>query len=104
LKAVIVLVCDQPLLQADQIDKLLDEHERTNQPIIASEYAGTVGVPALFHATCFPELLHLPDNQGAKKIIQQHPEWLSTVKFEGGEIDLDTMSDYDSFVKKKPPI
>lgn len=101
LYAVVVLVCDQPLLRADHINKLLDEHQRTNQPIVASEYAGTVGVPALFQAICFRELLLLSDNQGAKKIIQQHPEWLSTVKFDGGEIDLDTMNDYNNFIKKK---
>jgi molybdenum cofactor cytidylyltransferase len=101
LYAIIVLVCDQPLLKSSHINKLLDEHNRTHQPIVASEYANTVGVPAFFHKICFRQLLLLPDDQGAKKIIQQNPGWLHTVKFEGGEIDLDTMDDYANFIAKK---
>jgi molybdenum cofactor cytidylyltransferase len=99
LHAVIILVCDQPLLDPAHINKLITEHHTSKKPIVASSYAGTNGVPVLFEKGCFPDLLNLSDDQGAKKIIQQHPEWISTVSFPEGKIDLDTLEDYNSFLK-----
>ena len=99
LQAVIILVCDQPLLDAAHINKLITKHHNSKKPIVASSYTGTSGVPVLFEQGCFSDLLNLSDDQGAKKIIQQHPEWVATVSFPEGKIDLDTLADYNSFLK-----
>ena len=97
LQGVIVSVCDQPLVSTQNISNLIRRYEETGKPIIASRYLKIRGVPVLFDKTYFPKLMALPDDQGAKKIIQQNPEDVSEVDFPGGEIDLDTMEDYEAF-------
>lgn len=97
-EAVVIAVCDQPLLSAETISNLISQHEQTGKPVIASGYSGAPGVPVLFHRTYFEKLQNLPDDTGAKKIILQNLADVSVVPFPGGEIDLDTPEDYNAFV------
>src|SRR5205085_9074225 len=55
--AALLLVCDQPFVNSAVIKRLSALHERTNKPIVASSYANTLGVPALFDRSCYQELL-----------------------------------------------
>jgi molybdenum cofactor cytidylyltransferase len=98
LDAVIVLVCDQPYLSSDLINKLIEEFEQTKSKIVASIYAGIIGVPALFDSSMFEKILQLGDEQGAKKLIQQHLANVKTVDFPKGIIDLDFPEDYESLL------
>lgn len=99
LEAVVILVCDQPLLTAENITRLIREYRQSKKTIIASRYSKMPGVPVLFDRIYFPHLMALPDDQGAKQIILQHRDDVSEVDFPGGEIDLDTPEDYDAFQK-----
>ena len=99
--AVIVMVCDQPLLTSAHLTNLRDQWISTNKPIIASYYAGTVGVPALFDQSIFPEMLTLTGEGRAKKIIQNHPDKIAGVIFPEGSVDLDTPDDYKNFLDRK---
>ncbi len=65
------------------------------KPIVASAYAETLGVPALFARSCFPELLSLGNEQGAKVVIASHPDEVAAVAFPGGAIDIDTAADHE---------
>ena len=97
-EAVITMVCDQPLINSDQLLKLVFEYESSESTIVASFYQGVAGVPVLFHRTLFPELLLLHDDAGAKKMLQQHSHLVKTVPFPGGEIDIDTEDDLKKFL------
>ena len=57
--------------------------------------AGTLGVPALFSAKFFPEMLNLKTPKGAKQIIKNYAHQVATVDFPKGEIDIDTFGDYE---------
>ncbi|MGA7275703.1 MAG: nucleotidyltransferase family protein, partial [Candidatus Udaeobacter sp.] len=46
--AIILLVCDQPGVNADTIRNLIKLREEMKKRIVASRYADTLGVPALF--------------------------------------------------------
>jgi molybdenum cofactor cytidylyltransferase len=94
LSAVLFLVCDQPLLSTTALEALIATHERTGCAVAASEYDGTLGVPALFSRTLFPELLALAGAAGAKEIIRRHREQAIAVPFHAGAIDIDTPADY----------
>ena len=96
-EAVITMVCDQPLINSDHLTKLISEYKSSESVIVASFYQGVAGVPVLFDRTLFSELLSMPDEAGAKKIIQQHPHLVKTVPFPGGEIDIDTEDDLKKF-------
>jgi len=96
--AVLFMVCDQPALTTQHLLALIG---KADNPIVASHYAGSPGVPALFSKSLFSALHALKNDQGAKKIFQQFPEQLALVNFPGGELDLDTMEDYQNYLGKK---
>ncbi|HEU5147692.1 MAG TPA: nucleotidyltransferase family protein [Chryseosolibacter sp.] len=99
LDAVIILVCDQPMLTSEIIAGIISTFHTTRKPIVASGYSDSAGVPALFARSYFDKLNELPDDQGAKKVILQNSADVVVVPFPGGAIDLDTMEDYQKFVK-----
>jgi molybdenum cofactor cytidylyltransferase len=94
-EAAVLLTCDQPFLDGSIVRQLIAAHEETGKPIVASSYANTLGVPALFDRSCFDALLALPDDSGAKALIAARPDDVATVNFEGGALDIDTPNDLD---------
>jgi molybdenum cofactor cytidylyltransferase len=92
--AAILMVCDQPFVTADLLDKLIEKQQETGKPIIASQYGDTIGTPALFHNKFFPELMELQGDTGAKKIMTKYSDLLAGVSFPQGSIDIDTIDDY----------
>ena len=92
---VILMVCDQPFADATLLLQLMQKQQETGKPIIASSYNHTLGVPALFSNTFFPDLLALQGQEGAKSILARHPLSVATVSFPLGGIDIDTLSDYE---------
>ncbi|MBD2209359.1 nucleotidyltransferase family protein [Nostoc linckia FACHB-104] len=93
--AVVIVLCDQPFLSPEIINQLVDAYHTTQKPIIACEYANTLGVPALFSHQFFAELANLPGNSGAKKVIQNNLNQVFSIPFNLGNIDIDTPSDYE---------
>jgi molybdenum cofactor cytidylyltransferase len=97
IEAVIITLCDQPFLSLAVISQLLEAYRTMHQPIIASEYADTVGVPALFERLVFPDLMNLKGREGAKQVIKKYEQSVFRISFPGGEIDLDTPQDYEKW-------
>ncbi len=98
LNAILVMVCDQPLLTSAHLQQLIEISNSTVQAIISSSYKGVLGVPAIFKKKLFDELLLIPDDIGARKIIQNKKDEVMAVEFAGGEIDLDTPADVKFFL------
>jgi molybdenum cofactor cytidylyltransferase len=99
LRGVIFIVCDQPYLSASVLRKLLETSVQTNKGIVACAYADTLGIPVLFQSEYFDRLLNLKGDVGAKTIIQESPEDVATVDFPLGNVDIDTMQDYENLIK-----
>lgn len=93
----IIMVCDQPLLTIDILKKLISKKSQSNAGIIASSYSSTMGVPVLFDKKFFEQIMKMPDDHGAKKIITQNQKDVETVEFPSGDIDLDTPEDLKKF-------
>jgi molybdenum cofactor cytidylyltransferase len=104
IKAVLVMVCDQPLVTAAHLKKLMEKFKETKSPIIASFYSGSAGVPALFEKSLFQKILSIDDGLGAKKIIQLHPDLISKVDFSEGSIDIDTEEDLKNLSRRNRKI
>ena len=90
----IVMVCDQPYVTSALINRLIGIHQETGKPIVSCQYASTVGTPAYFHRSMFPELLQLEGDGGAKGLLLKHAEDLEIVEFPEGNVDIDTEGDY----------
>ena len=93
--AALLLTCDQPFVNAAVLMQLIQLRLTTGKPIIASAYAETLGIPALFDRSCFPDLLELKEDSGAKKIILARPYDVSSFDFPAGQIDIDTAANYE---------
>ncbi|MGI4833579.1 MAG: nucleotidyltransferase family protein [Janthinobacterium lividum] len=91
--AVVVMLCDQPLVSDETIGALIVQFQATGQPVVASAYAGTQGVPALFGREVFAQLLALRGASGARELLQQYNH-LPTIDFPGGATDVDTEAQY----------
>jgi molybdenum cofactor cytidylyltransferase len=101
-EAILLLVCDQPAVNARVMEGLIATHETTKKEIVASSYADTVGVPALFDRSLFERLLSLGDEAGAKSIILQNPERVAQFAFPEGAIDIDTWEDWEKLGSASP--
>ncbi len=93
--AIVLLVCDQPLADLRTIEQLIALGAKTKKAIVASSYAGTLGVPALFDRSCAEELLRLDDASGAKPIIFSNHDRVAEFPFPEGQIDIDMAADYE---------
>ncbi|MFQ6601433.1 NTP transferase domain-containing protein [Flavobacterium sp. C3NV] len=94
----IFTVCDQPFITTIVFENLIKEHQKTVKGIAACEYAATLGTPVLFHKKYFTELLQLKGQEGAKKIINRFLEDTIAVPFEKGNVDIDTIEDYNELI------
>ena len=92
---ILMLLSDQPFVNKEKIQELIRVQLDSYKPATFSEYAGEVGVPAIFSRDIFPELQKLKKDQGAKKLILNNEISFETVKFEGGNFDVDTAEDVE---------
>jgi molybdenum cofactor cytidylyltransferase len=98
-EAVILMVCDQPFVNAKLLNNLITKHKDSKQSIVASSYANTLGTPALFHKSLFVELLALQGESGAKSLIKKYNQRVGFVSFDQGSIDIDTRENYRNLPK-----
>jgi molybdenum cofactor cytidylyltransferase len=93
--AVILLTCDQPMVDRSVVMRLITAWEETGKPIVASSYANTVGVPALFDRSLFDALLQLPAAAGAKTLMLARPDDVGSIAFAAGAVDVDMPQDFE---------
>ena len=87
LAAVVLMTCDQPFVDRAHVEALVAAARAA--PIVASRYAGGLGVPALFARSLFPELRALRGDAGARAVIARDPARVASVFLPRGEIDVD---------------
>jgi CTP:molybdopterin cytidylyltransferase MocA len=84
---VVIMSCDQILLQSQHLRALCSVPER----ITGSAYAGKTGIPAYFPAVTFPALLALRGDVGARDLLRD----AASVADENLALDIDTREDLD---------
>jgi molybdenum cofactor cytidylyltransferase len=91
---VLIMLTDQPHLTPELLRQLVQRQARTQAPIAAAAYGDTLGVPAVFAATVFPELLKLQGQAGAGRLIASYGAAVERVPFPAGLLDVDTPEQY----------
>ncbi|MEX2115867.1 MAG: nucleotidyltransferase family protein [Bacteroidota bacterium] len=91
--AVLFLLSDQPLVSTPILNALIEAFREHPDRIIACAYADTVGVPAIFPKSYFPDLAALTGDAGAKTVLLRNSATVSTIPFPDGAIDIDSLSD-----------
>ena len=100
LESAILFTCDQPFVNAATLKEIIQLRLTSGRPIVASAYADTLGVPALFDQSCFPDLLRLEGDNGAKGIILSRQNEVARFNFPAGVIDIDSIADYENLRQK----
>jgi molybdenum cofactor cytidylyltransferase len=93
-EAVVIMLCDQPLISARFLDQLVRVHQSSGRGIVAAEYEGAAGVPALFSRAYYPELAALRGRRGAKPIIVKHAKDSERIPLPEAAFDLDHPEDF----------
>jgi molybdenum cofactor cytidylyltransferase len=99
---VLLMLCDQPFVDASLLNQLITAKETSGKGIVAAAYSNTLGVPALFDRRYFEELLQLTGSEGAKKVIFNHQAEVHVLDFPLGAVDLDTEEDVSQFLIRYP--
>jgi len=92
--AVVLLVCDQPELDSMIVRRVCQSFDGDPRRIVACEYSGTLGVPALFARDWFDELQRLTGDRGAKPLLAAHADRVVRIPWPGGAVDINTADDY----------
>lgn len=93
--SVILTLCDQPLVDAKTILRLIETRHKTQKKIVACEYRETLGVPVIFSREMFKELLNLQGDAGAKFLIKKYLSDAAKIPVPEAAIDIDTAEDYE---------
>ncbi|MBC8136439.1 MAG: nucleotidyltransferase family protein [Fibrella sp.] len=95
--AVLLLVCDQPLVDETLLLRLCEAYRATEKKIVAAEYGDAWGVPCLFERSVLPELATLTGSGGAKPVIERCRRTgdAISIPFPGGAFDVDTPADWE---------
>lgn len=97
LDAVLFLVGDQPAISFKYLCRMLDTYHNSTADLIASGYAGTYGVPALFDRHFFDDIMKIHNSDGAKAVLKKNESSLTILDCPEGAVDIDTPQDYASF-------
>ncbi|WP_157638135.1 nucleotidyltransferase family protein [Flexithrix dorotheae] len=98
--SVLFLVCDQPYVDTKLLNTIISKQVHSGKDIVASKYQnGIIGVPVMFSSKYFTNLLQLKGKEGAKTIIKSFPQEVATISFNKGDLDIDTISDWENIIK-----
>ena len=102
-QGVMISLADQPLVDSQTIDCLVEAFGTHNKDIIVPVYQGRRGNPVIFGIRYKKELLGLKGDIGGREIIGQHSDDVLeiAVNCEGVVIDIDTVEDYKEIISSR---
>jgi molybdenum cofactor cytidylyltransferase len=103
-EAALIALGDQPLPEPELIRRLVATHRETRQPIVVPHYRDGRGNPVLFAAVLFDELRAVTGDQGGRGVVARDPGRVAEVAVDAPmPADVDTWTDYESLVGRRPP-
>lgn len=99
--AILILLADQPLVSKTHLSGLIDKWNGQANSIIVSAYADTCGPPVLFGSGYFEQLERLHGDTGARNILRENPDAVSSVRCELAQFDIDTPADLDALPSRR---
>jgi CTP:molybdopterin cytidylyltransferase MocA len=94
---VVVMLGDQPGVDAPLLDQLLELQETSGLPAAALSFNGLLHPPVVLERELWGDLMSLEGDVGCRAVIRARPELVARVPVEGDlkhPVDLDTPEDY----------
>jgi molybdenum cofactor cytidylyltransferase len=98
-EAILLLLADQPWLNAEVIQQFFDHVNGERDMIIAARYEGILGAPMMFGSDWFPKLKTLEGDQGARSIVAKEGDRVQVIEWSDGAVDVDTPEDLAGFMR-----
>lgn len=100
-KAALIVLADQPFVQSNTLNQLIEFHQETGAQIVIPIYKGFRGNPVLLDRSIFPELQGLSGDVGCRAIFGSHTENIRklAVDDEGILLDIDSRDDFERLTK-----
>ena len=104
---VLIVLADQIAVSTEDLRRLAGVWRRYPNSLACAQYAGGVGVPAIFPRWCFRELNELRGDRGAQRLLKRHVDRLVRLPMPSAEIDIDRPEDLlaleaNTPVKRRP--
>ncbi len=98
--AVLIMLADQPFVDSNYMDSLIEAYHENQDSIIASAYDEKNGVPAIFSKRHFESLLKLKGDKGAKQLLNSEGVDVISIapKRRNTLLDIDTPDDYNTLL------
>ncbi len=94
--AVMIVLGDQPEISTEVVTQLVERHRGSKAMAIVPKYRYTAGNPVIVRRELWPRLMSLEGDEGAKRLLTAHPEWVEEVWFERlPPRDVDTAADVE---------
>lgn len=95
--AALLVLADQPLMDAAHYNKLILEFKKRDKNLVATAYENKNGVPAIFGNVHFEALAKLNKDFGATEIIKNSD--MEVVSAQDNLYDIDTLEDYENLIR-----
>jgi molybdenum cofactor cytidylyltransferase len=100
--AVLLLLADQAAVTTEDLRRLIGAWRRQPEYIVAAQYSGTVGAPAIFPRSRFADLAGLRGDNGARSVFMRNPDRVVRVPMESAALDIDTPEDLLNIKTSEP--
>ncbi len=95
-EAAAIFLGDQPDISEEVVIGLIEARRSTKRQAIVPKYRYAWGNPVVVERSLWPRLMSLEGDEGAKRLLQAHPDWVHEVWFEQRPPrDIDTRADFD---------
>lgn len=96
---VLFVLGDQPAIETEYFLSIIKTFNEHKTKIIATNYDGKAGVPALFPKSFFKELKIIKGDKGAREILKNKPKSIIFESFKTNLVDIDTRKDLIDYNK-----
>lgn len=101
-EAVAILLADQPLVTSTHLRAMANLLRRSQFRIVAAEYNGMPGVPALFPRELFAQLRSLAAEAGARQLLRSSQADIVRYALPEAAMDVDTPEDFAALEDAAP--
>jgi molybdenum cofactor cytidylyltransferase len=98
-QACMILLCDQPAIDAMDLHSLVSAWAAAPQDAAAAAFAGVLGAPAIFPAALWPQLRSLTGDRGARAVLHALAR-VTAVPMAHAALDVDTAADLEELRRR----
>lgn len=101
----VIILGDQPDIDAETIDRLLETHKRSGLAAAALKFGDLLHPPVVLARELWGEIATLRGDMGCRAVIRAHPQGVAALAIDrpgGHPVDIDTPQDFRRLVGGQP--